>query len=285
MWAALIAVVALVVLGFVVGGYIQGRWTWDGTGFEGASLWNWMQLLFVPVAVAIATFVLNQTAKRRDDKAQKAQKEREEALAHQRTQDVVLQSYINQMAELLIDKQLHDDPREHGDRRVTARAQTFLVLSQLDGDRKRFVLQFLREARLIMKDPEPLEGRTIQARVVGLTNVDLENADLSSIKLASTSLSRVNMKEANLSNSNLSDADLSCASLSGADLSRADLRDADLSDADLKNADLSYTDLRHAKITDEQLVTARSYKGAYCSLLESTTSEKSINGESTVSDG
>ena len=86
MWAALMAVVALVVLVLVVGGYYQGRWTWDGTGFEGASLWDWMQLLVIPAAVVIGTFVLNQTAKRRERDAE--QRAREQALQREFHQEL-----------------------------------------------------------------------------------------------------------------------------------------------------------------------------------------------------
>ncbi len=55
------------------------------------TLFDWSQILIIPAAVAVETFVLNQTAKRR-----------EEALVDQRAQDTALQSYLDQMSKLLL---------------------------------------------------------------------------------------------------------------------------------------------------------------------------------------
>jgi len=93
------------------------------------------------------------------------------------------------------------------------------VLGQLkDGEHKKRVLQFLREARLISsKELHILEGQPIYPNVVGLEEADLRGAKLSGMKLAD------------------------------ADLSGADLRGADMTDANLENANLSGADLRGTK--------------------------------------
>src|SRR5215218_10727050 len=75
MWAAPIVVVALVVLGFVAMGYLQGRWTWDGTGFEGASLWDWVDLLIGPVVLGIGGIWLERAQRRRELESQERQRE------------------------------------------------------------------------------------------------------------------------------------------------------------------------------------------------------------------
>jgi hypothetical protein len=62
---------------FILLGYRQ-EWQW--TGFPPKKLFDWMQILVIPVAVAIGTFVLNRAAKRRDDEAQREQRQREEAI-------------------------------------------------------------------------------------------------------------------------------------------------------------------------------------------------------------
>jgi hypothetical protein len=133
--------------------------------------WDWLQLLGVPAAVAITDFWSN-----------KRQNERQQRDEDHRAQDTALQEYLNKMSELLIDKKLHEDPLPHGDTRVTARARTLTVLSQLDRVRKRRVIQFLREARLISTE-ELLEGRTINPRVVGLDGADLRKAKLCGLRL------------------------------------------------------------------------------------------------------
>src|SRR5215204_3739229 len=127
----------------------------------------------------------------------------------ERARDTALQAYLEKMSELLIDKKIHREHRRYADTRVTARARTLAVLNQLDGKRKRTVLLFLREARLINKQWRVREGRQIYPCIVGLRNADLTNARLQNIQLVST-----DRKEA--------------VSLEGAILRRADLRCADL---------------------------------------------------------
>ena len=188
--------------------------------------WDWLQLLVVPAALAVTGFWFN-----------KRQNIRQQRIEDQHAQDTALQEYLNKMSELLIDKKLHEDPLPHGDTRVTARARTLTVLGQLDGTRKRRVIQFLREARLISTG-ETLEGRTINRRVVGLDGADLRNADLRKMRLV----------DADLSGADLSGADLSEADLSGADLSRADLRGA--RGVDTCRLDIGCKSLRGAAMPD-----------------------------------
>lgn len=122
--------------------------------------------------------------------------------------DTALQSYLDQMSVLLIDKHLHGEYRPHGDTRVTARARTLTVLEGLDGRRKRSVLQFLREARLINRTDEDLEGRMVYARVVGLGGADLTDAELKGVKLRNASLKGANLRGADLTETDLRGADL-----------------------------------------------------------------------------
>lgn len=103
----------------------------------------------------------------------------------------------------------------------------------MDGKRKRTVLLFLREARLINRQQHVREARRIYASIVGLRNADLSNACLRGIQLIST-----DRKEAvSLEGAILRGADLRCADLERADLRGADLRNADLRDACLRGVD------------------------------------------------
>jgi uncharacterized protein YjbI with pentapeptide repeats len=91
------------------------------------------------------------------------------------------------MSELLINKSSRRETRRYSDSRITARARTLTVLSQLDGERKKRVLLFLREARLINKEFDVLEGPPIYPCIVGLEDADLTNANLRKARLISTS--------------------------------------------------------------------------------------------------
>jgi len=118
----------------------------------------------------------------------------------QRAHETALQKYFEDVGKLLIEQPLRR--ASHGDNLSTVvRAQTLAVLEGLDPDRKRILIQFLNESRLIHKSK----------RVI--------------------SLAAANLREAHLSEADLSDANLALADLRKADLSDADLSDAKLSDA------------------------------------------------------
>jgi uncharacterized protein YjbI with pentapeptide repeats len=188
---------------------------WEWTDFGDKTLWDWLQLLIVPLALAGIGFWFTAQQEARQQSIEEERAKAERKLEDQRAQDATLQAYLDQMSGLMLEENLRNS-EEDSEVRTLARARTLTVLGRLGPDRKRSVIQFLSESSLIKK---------------GNPVVDLATADLS---------------DANLHLSNLSDADLSSVTLGGADLSTARLRDADLSSAGLTDADLSFADLRGA---------------------------------------
>ena len=104
--------------------------------------------------------------------------------------------------------------------------------------------------------------RGIDLGLAELTGVDLREADLCEAVLNKANLRGANLGLASLREADLSEANLIGANLIGADLSGADLSEANLLRADLRGANLSGANLRVAKVTDEQLLQAKSLKGA-----------------------
>ena len=113
----------------------------------GKTLWDLLQLLIVPVVLAIAGFWLNRIQKDRDKKAEEAQKQREENTAKEREKleresrddnqsGAALQAYINKMSELLLHENLRKSAEDAEVRKV-ARVLTLTVLSKLDASRKK----------------------------------------------------------------------------------------------------------------------------------------------------
>src|SRR5829696_4210910 len=176
------------------------RELWKWTKFGEKSGWDWMELLIIPLVLALGglLFSLAQDTRQQEIEERRAQAQR--AAEEQRAQDEALQAHLEGMGSLLLDEDLRSSKADD-EVRTLAEARTSTVLSRLDGSRKRSVVLFLYKSKLIQKD-QP---------IVPLVDVDLSDADL---------------RDANLSEVNLSDADLS-----DADLSDADLRYADLSDA------------------------------------------------------
>jgi uncharacterized protein YjbI with pentapeptide repeats len=247
------------------------RWT----GFRGKTAWDWMQLFIVPLVLtvlglsfAIAQQVVanlqqdlqQQRAETRSaQQAQKIENQRAQAereLAAQRAQDERLQAYLDQMSNLLLEKDLRAS-KEDSEVRTLARVRTLTALESLDPSRKTAVVQFLAEAGLV----QSVDGRD---PIIGLSGAELSGANLSRANLSGADLRSADLRSANLRSANLSDADLREADLHNTLLSDAFLNDAFLNDADLSDADLSDADLSGAEgITNEELEQqARSLKGA-----------------------
>jgi uncharacterized protein YjbI with pentapeptide repeats len=195
---------------------------WGGAGFVNKTLWDWLQLLIIPFALAIIAVLFN-----------RAERKNEQRVASDNQQEAALQGYINEISELLLEKDLRKSDVD-AEVRTIARVRTLTVLPRLDGRRKRSVLQFLHEPGLIIKD---------QA-VIDLHGADFEKAELTGARL----------EEASLKGANLSHTDLQWSDLRRADLSRANLRKASLWVADLSEANLSHTDLREADLNGAILI-------------------------------
>ena len=181
----------------------------------GKTLWEWMELLIVPILLAFGGLWFNQ---------QRAQAEHQITLNRQR--GTALQAYLDRMANLLDEKELQISEVDDEVRSI-ARTWTLAVLQEMDGVRKGLVIRFLYDAVLISWDIDII--------------VSLVRADLSKADLIKASLIRADLSETNLSGADLSDADLRGANLSGADLSGANLSDADLRGANLRGAAIDDT--------------------------------------------
>ena len=224
------------------------RWT----GFRGMTLREWLQLLIVPFALVAISFLftMQQDARQQQIEDQRAQAERE--LAERRAQDDALQAYLNQMSDLMLNRNLLES--EPSDPTFAlAQARTSTVILRLDGAHNKSVTRFLRDSGL--------------ADDLLLSGIDLEGADLSEAQLAyadlsETQLAHADLSEAELFNADLSETRLAHADLDSTDLDGADLRGADLNGADLGDADLLSADLSTAQVTQKQLDQAESLQGA-----------------------
>ena len=180
-----------------------------------------------------------------------AQRELEESRAQSqqqleegRAREAELQTYLDEMGALLLDK---DSPLPEaepgGPMSSLARAKTLTMLERLDGQRKRIVLQFLYESQLSQKE-EP---------IINLAGANLSDANLKEAFLEEAGLRNANLEEAHLEEAHLRNAYLCNAHLRGARLSYAYLRDACLEGAELDQADLQKADLQKSKMDKAKL--------------------------------
>lgn len=217
------------------------------TGFSDKTVWDWLSLLIVPIMLAGATGIFTIFELQREDRRAKQQDVIEQArtvaqqeIESDRTQQAVLQLYIRDMTELLLDNRLSDGGTLV---RQIARSNTLTAVRQLDSTRKAILLNFLYGAGLVAigESPNPI----VEMRYVDLSDANLYLATLSGADLSVAYLSGANLSSANLSDAILRDADLSSANLSG-----ADMRGTILSGADLRGANLSGTELGDEVLTD-----------------------------------
>jgi uncharacterized protein YjbI with pentapeptide repeats len=196
----------------------------------------------MPAVLGVGGYLFNWSENRRTQR-----------IADQQRQDDLLQAYLDQIGQLLLEK---DRPlrksAERDEVRILARARTLSILGRLDGERKRNVVEFLYESGLLGPVPagsieqEFGEGRDnhweIEPAIVLLSKADLNLAYLQSARLPG-----VDLRNAYLIKADLSGAILSQVDLRGTILWGADLRSASLSAAKLRGANLRYADLSGAE--------------------------------------
>jgi Pentapeptide repeats (8 copies) len=226
----LVAAVTFVAFGVFISLAYRQQWQWTGlpapraedeggSGRSAKTLWDWLQLLGIPVALAALAFLLNDAQAQRDQQREEQRAAQQQKRAVDAERESTLRAYLTQMSELMLNDNLLQS-RPGADVRNVARTATLTAVRRLDGSRKGLVVRFLAEARL-------LPSRS-SAPVVALREADLRKANLR----------EANLFEAGLFGADLREANLGRADLRGANLREADLREANLVGADLREADL-----------------------------------------------
>lgn len=183
------------------------------------SLFDWLSAFVTPiVAVLIAGFfgIATQQAGRR------AQTERN--LQNDRAREETLRSYLDRIAELVLEKGLADSGTDSPERAI-ALARTHNALTTLDGPRKGLLIRFLKASQLIQN------GSTI----IPLSLADLTDSDLSGADLRACDFSGANLRDADLYNADLRGCNFENCVLTNSQLAQC----ADLVGAILPNGDLA----------------------------------------------
>ena len=264
---------------------IVGDWYWTGfvdvpkdeKNIPGKTLWDLLDLVFVPIALAMGAWYL----KKEDVKL-------EREIEESRAQETALEAYLNYMSDLLIEKSLKDKDADPAIRDL-AQIRTLTMLRRLSASRKNYLMGFLSDSGLISImslnnadlsgvdltglytkfEPEAWEPILDQSTFTSFLK-DMEASlippELGSVNLSNAKLCAADMRNANLTLTDLSGADLSAADLSGAKLnyarmflaklSKANLSGAVLFETKLGGADLSYANLSKANLSDAVLIQA-----------------------------
>lgn len=232
------------------------------------SFWDGLQLLGVPLVLAILGAWFQKTQQEQIERVAKEQREQDA----DETREEVLQLYFDRISTLLIDKNLMaiaskgDDASPESKELLAAsldviRARTLSILRRFENDidRKSSVVRFLAEAEIISKLKLDLNAANLTRANLGRANLqgaNLGGANLTRANLARTNLTRANLTRTNLEGSNLERANLTRANLTKTNLTRANLKGANLRGANLFEGKLFKANLTEAYLTRANLFEA-----------------------------
>ncbi len=280
-WYWLLAVLGVIGLGVYLNDLQKTvdfrRWS----GFADKTLWDLLELAIIPVVLAIGGYLFSRTQRKVEREIADQRDKTEREIAADRSQEDLLQTYLDRMTELLLEKGLRES-KDESEVRAVARARTLTVLRGLDKTRKGLLLEFLYESKLINTDKPVINLRDANLSGANLSLINLSRANLGGTILEGAHLERgrlhgailgkahleaahlesAHLQEANLHGAILESAHLEAANLQGADLRGAILEGAHLEEADLQGADLRQANLTGATITEEQWSQAKSLEGA-----------------------
>lgn len=292
----LVLAVAVASVAFGVAVSVLG-WRW--TGLAGKTLWDWLQLLVIPVALVGVGYVLSslqseREQRREEQRAERAQRRearqaaRDRAIAADDRREEALRGYLGEMSDLMLERRLLR-ARGSSEARQVARTLTLTVLRRLDSRRKAVVARFLVESHLLYEGL----GRT--------SRLDLAGADFRDVQLGGVTFGLLPVggvvgsgrlvsfrgadfrgavfRRATMVSTRFENARLAGADFSGATLVEASFRGADLTDARLRGArtqfletTFEYADLQNADLRETRLLAG--FQGA--SLENADLSEASI---------
>ena len=209
------------------------------SGFQKKSFWDWLQLLIVPLMLALGAFYLNSAADFRDYQIAQEQKHQE-----------ILTDYFSKMQDLIVEtkkskqtpgsKESNSEERLLLEFRPTAQALTLSVLEQLDGKRKGKVITYLAESQLITANNDnPSSLPEIKLNGANLKEIVLKNVDLYSIidmKNKDRIINGIKINNANMERANLSKVNLFKSDLMGSNLENATLQNVNFAGSTMKSS-------------------------------------------------
>lgn len=242
------------------------------------SLWAWMDLLIIPVALAVAAYALSKLQKESEQRVAERREEENRQLAERREEENrrrddekqsrdTYQSFVDFVEKFFHNHkgQLQIFEEDHPIRSIV-QARTTHTLTILNETWRPLYFQFLLVSGLTTggrqkenatgDESSSLDNKTIYAGI--LRNADLRLINLDKVDLFSADLQRVNLErcklhETVLINVDLSDAKLKDAQLIGVQLTngillQAQMEGVNLENCVLKKANLSKSNLSKSKI-------------------------------------
>ncbi len=129
--------------------FISAQFRWVASGVAGKTSWEWLELLVIPLFLAVGAFYLDSRSEVRQD-----------ATADNRSKQETLTSYLEKMEKLLLDRKLRQSS-EDSEVRSVARAVTTTTIKNLDSERNALLISFLKESNLVGQGVLQSEGSNV----------------------------------------------------------------------------------------------------------------------------
>jgi uncharacterized protein YjbI with pentapeptide repeats len=215
--------------------YILFNTDLDSIKILGKSVWDWAELLIVPLLLSVGGFAGTRIFAFREKT--------------ERSQDA-LKNYLDQMSNLLLSEEWpsferQDDKKiEESKLSTVIRARTIVAVRELDRERIATLLRFLSESRVI---------QTIVLNDLDLRGICLKDMDCSGINLKGSSLRGAILENINLQNANLSNCDCFGATfknvkIDGANFDKAFFNFSRLENVSAVKAEFRGVVFEHAKL-------------------------------------
>lgn len=179
-------------------------------------------------------------------------------VVEQHALSAVLETYIRQMEDLLMYKNLHRS-KPDDEVQTVARTRTLVAMRRLDGPHNQNLIQFLRDARLLDIDTSPLVLQRVNLQNTDLREVNLSHINFQEASFQEAELQGADLRGANLKRANFLEADLQGADLRGAHCQQARFTSANLHGADLRKVNLQWVNLNGANLESANLEGANLY--------------------------
>ncbi len=207
--------------------------TW--TGFEDKKLWDIIEIVIIPVFLALIAIWFNYQTNRNSNR-----------ISNNQTQDSTLEKYLDYLSNILTTEE-YLNPKKN---RQLLRAKTLTALQRLNGERKGILIRYLYNLDLI----------NIVDQVIDLSGSDLNDIDLSGCDHSGnkdrTLLSYLSLFEASFIGAEMRKADFSEAKISRSKFMFSDLSNSNFKDAHLMDADFSCATLKNVNFKNASLLGA-----------------------------
>ena len=198
------------------------------------TLWDWLDLIIIPVFIALFTWIYTEFEKDKNSK-----------IEQENAREKTLDSFINTMTELLVKHDLAGTPEQK--RLAIARTRINLALPQLDGGRKGQILQFLYESDLVDLNPKfRLLGCNFNESL--LENIVLGQAEIKGAYFKEALFKKSNLVEANFTSCDFTGADFTNCLMTNTNLSYTKLNNVKLENIDLTKVEFEGADLTNASL-------------------------------------